>query len=563
MLSSNTKLQATIREGLLKPYLPFGRLGQMNFSRRTFFIDCRTDDGVRFWYPVDLAILPRYEVAPKGEMAATPDGGSIKLVVRNNSSSTLAGRAYLKLAQHEFPVDVKVSPRSERECTVDVPSNLFALFSPGDNHAVLTLPGLTNADLTVVASNPFAASDKLKEFASSRIVHISLPEQSLKSDTDWRQFREFYSYGHMPWAWSKPPMESLAGKTELTVPDLPGVSFKLVDRKLIPVSWKYGSPECRIDLPAGSYKKLYLLVVPFLDNHDTYSQVGRVSVRFDNGGVITKVLRFPGDLDWWCPEEVVGDFSTARKPRSDRFGLLSLLKPNDSDWKEAKPAVYPQPEFWATCLPVKTRTSVMSVIEVDLGQLSVARSVSLSTIGVDPAFGLVAVSAEKSSGDQTLAGTAFFPPVEFQEPRTIMEFTRAGDLQGWRLEGDAFSVCPFPSLFTTPTLNSLGKLGESATGKAFSPDFTIGPADKRIILQMQGGNSRADDGPGTLQVRLVDSKTGELLHKLLVHGSHLLRDEPIPVEKWQGRVVHLELVDEVTDVSYSWVGVRKVTLSPK
>ena len=39
-----------------------------------------------------------------------------------------------------------------------------------------------------------------------------------------------------PWAGSRPPLESLAGKKTLTCPDLPHVEFALPDRKFIPVS---------------------------------------------------------------------------------------------------------------------------------------------------------------------------------------------------------------------------------------------------------------------------------------------------------------------------------------
>ena len=67
-LLSKSELRAQVQNDLLKPYLGFGKLGQMTFSRRSFFLFCRPDKGAPYWMPVDLMILPRYEVAVDGEV---------------------------------------------------------------------------------------------------------------------------------------------------------------------------------------------------------------------------------------------------------------------------------------------------------------------------------------------------------------------------------------------------------------------------------------------------------------------------------------------------------------
>ena len=86
----------------------------------------------------------------------------------------------------------------------------------------------------------------------------------------------------------------------------------------------------------------------------------------------------------------------------------------DRDWPQGKPAVsywspngvwtnecdepwqtsFPQPEYWAACRVLKTASAVLNVVEFDLGRPEVLKSLTLSTIGTEPALGLVAVSAE-------------------------------------------------------------------------------------------------------------------------------------------------------------------------
>lgn len=556
-LVSNRRMTASVRTGQLAPYMGFGRLGQLNFSRRNFFVLLSSASGTRFWKPVDLTILPRYECAQVGDVNCS----GVELTIRNNTGHPLRGKAVLMAISSQFGFSVNVPARSERRYTVAMPMNMLALFSPGENRATLVLPGQSQMEVVLNASGTFENNAKLAAYAASRITHVSLASQRLVDDSQWRTTRDFQSYGHQPWASSKPPMESLAGKPELSVPGLPVVTFKLEDRKYVPVSWKSGQPTLTVDLGSVQCRKLYLLVIPFLDNHDTYAPVGRIDVRAETGIVLSRRLRFPGDLDWWCPQEVVWDFSTARKPRTDRFGLLPLLGAKSSDWPEGKPPVFPQPEYWATCLALKTPSSVMNVVEVNLPRSVPVRSVTLSVVGADPAFGLVAVSAETSGHTELLEGTQWMPPSQYREPRVVFAFDRPGDLLGWRTEGDAFSVVEMPWFSTPASLNSVAKAGESATGKAISPDFTIGPDDTALLFRMQGGNSVAEDGPGSLSIKLVDSTTGQVLERLPVVGSHVMRDGRMPVDRWRGRTVHLELTDMNTGTSFGWLGVQQVVLT--
>jgi hypothetical protein len=556
------QIVGTVRHDLLEPYQRFGRLGQLVFSRRTVFALCSTRErDACFWTPIDLTVLPRYEVAPARDLRATAEGVIAEVLIRNNTAMPLKGVGTLSVAGGDHGFTCDIAPRSEQKVTVTLSPSNAGLLCLGDNRATVTLPGQAGALETVLSvTELFTSVEPLARAVKASLEPVALDESAMIPDTQWTTLRVCPAYPHMPWAGSRPPLESLAGKKTLASPDLPHVEFALPHRKFIPVSFKSGRPAYCLDLKGRMCRKLFLLVVPFLDNHDMFAQVGRVTVRSPEDIVHSETLSFPGDADWWSPPAIVGDFATIGKEPRDRHGLLPLLAADRTDWAEGRPPAFPQPRFWSSSRLVVTPSSVMSIIEIDLGRYTEVKSLTLESIGVDPAFGMVAVTALTAQGQSLLEGTPWNPPASYRQPRTIFNFEQQSDLAAWRIEGNAFSVSPFPSLFATPTLNSLSKVGEAATGKAVSPDFELKPADTTLMIQYHGGRSKTDDGAGLMAIDLVDAKSGQRLYRLALSADHTLRWEHIDVKPWAGRSVRLELTDQNTDPSYAWLGLAALNI---
>ena len=571
----NRQLVATVQTGLLDPYLKFGRIGLLNFSRRTFFLHLDAGNGIEFWQPVDLTILPRFEVAPQGPLRLEESDAAVELLVRNNTSKPLHGPARLLAAQTQVPFEVDIAPRSQTTYDVRVPQNHLALLSPGDNGCEVVLPGSAKIGVTLTATDLFEAIPRLKAMAGKRLRQIDIPAELMADGADWHSFRKLHAYHHPPWAWNKNPMEGIAPGTRLTSPKLPTVPFETPQGKLVPISFRYGKPAVRINLGATAYKKLYLLVVPFLDSHNMFAPVANVTLERRDGRLIGKTLYFPGDLDWWCPKKVLGDFATLRLERPNRFGLLPQLSISDADWAEGKSDGrvstnwplgnddfgFPQPEFWARCLPLETAGSVMSIIEIDLDQAVELNALTLATAGVEPALGLVAIVGETTGGMEELLGSALMPPGDRAEPLAIFLLDNTTAVDGWTFEGSAFGVGAIPHLFPAPSLNSLVRSGESATGKAISPDFILDENYSTLAYRLQGGSNSTNEGSGVLSIDLVDSKSGKCLSRHFVEGSHLLRLVTVNIKPaWKNRAVHLELIDDKSAAAYAWLGLREVSL---
>jgi len=172
----------------------------------------------------------------------------------------------------------------------------------------------------------------------------------------------------------------------------------------------------------------------------------------------------------------------------------------------------------------------------------------------------VAIVTEEVAFDRLAKVARWEAPAGAGQQEVIFDFRSANDLEGWKLEGDAFSVCALPGLCSRSTLNSYGKGGEAAVGRAVSPPFTVEKDFGRLRLLYQGGISQSDRGEENLALRFVDAKTGGVLETVLPPGTHVLTAREIPADKLCGKRVRLEIIDRNTAASYAWIGVARLAL---
>ena len=384
--TSPSSFSSTIQTSLLDPYLSFNQLGLLNFSRRTIFMDCRTSDGLPVIAAIDLTILPRYEATSLG-IITQDNKNALQVKVRNNTNEAYSGKADIFIANTQFQVQVSLPSRSDKVISITIPSSLS--LSSGDNIALLSLPGETPMNVI------FTWKEKVN---APKFQIVELPAKDLIADTLWNTTRNMPGFPHIfftftNYGWPK-PMEALKETTEIVVKEIPGLKFKIPGMNFIPVSHLSGKTSYKLKLERKKYKKLYLLVLPFVDNHNIFSSVARITAYNNREIAYSRTLYYPGDVDYWVPDRNPTSFATFREPRPDRFELLPLLNNDMPDWKEGKPPVFPQPKWWSTSLPVVTKSCLMSVIEINLQKPGELDYLIFETLGVMPAFGIVGVTAE-------------------------------------------------------------------------------------------------------------------------------------------------------------------------
>jgi hypothetical protein len=140
---------------------------------------------------------------------------------------------------------------------------------------------------------------------------------------------------------------------------LPGLRFPVKERKLAVASWWINQPRRSMEVRREA-RKLYFLIIPFLDHQDAYSKVGSISAVCEDGSVIRKDLCFPGDLDWWGPPAIIGDFATLGKG-------------------------------WSRSISVELPSAIGNVVELDLGKERKVERVIIETNGRYPALGVLSL----------------------------------------------------------------------------------------------------------------------------------------------------------------------------
>lgn len=553
-------LWAEVKTNLLTPYMQYGRLGQLNFSRRTFFVKVELDeDGLYFWKAIDLALLPATEAAPAGEIVIREDKLEAPLTLRNNRDVALDGLACLQVSEEFFSFPVDLEGRSEDDFSVDIPANLATLFSIGDNRANLILPNGDRHELTLTLNSALKENAPLLETLASRVKALDLSDQPWRDQGIWQLLRRHKErHAAVTWPGANPPMNSMAGQTSLTLEALPGLNFPFKSQQIIPVGHLEDYPEMGLDLKDNLYQKFYILLFSFLDNSEMFTPVGRVTLYTPEEAIQSRTLHFPGDVDWADAAPVYPEIamSTARHERKNRFGLLSALSPDQADYPEGTAPAFPQPEFWASSRVYRTGVSNLNVLEIHLKKAMPIRRLILSPIGPEPAFGVLSVLAEEPGDDcQELVNTPWFPPSHLLPPRTLFETQSEEDVAGWETEGNTFGVSS--TFEQTPSFHSRFG-GEEATGQAVSPVFTLQEGETELLLVYQGGRSVKVEGEENLAIRIVDGETMEVLREMPVSGNHILRQGKMDVRGLAGRKLRLVLRDENRNSTYAWLGLQKV-----
>jgi hypothetical protein len=354
-VSGKGKIKVKLKEGICDLGRRFGEVGGKLFSHRTVFLKCRSRS-IDFWLPIDLEIRSPIEIEAKEERLPNRSP-CVSLLLRNNTSQEIRGKGKV-----EIGVDEKGKPAIEREMNFElmkeqiivIPITAHPSLLPGDNRVLIHLPN----------GRIFSSSVRLNElfeehpYPQERIEAITLPDELLKADEDWRNFRWWSAYGHPPWNALHAPLEGIEGK-EINVPALPGLRFPVKERKLAVASWWINQPRLIIEVRREA-RKLYFLIIPLLDHQDAYSKVGSISAVCEDGSVIRKDLFFPGDLDWWGPPAIIGDFATLGKG-------------------------------WSRSISVELPSAIGNVVELDLGKERKVERVIIETNGRYPALGVLSL----------------------------------------------------------------------------------------------------------------------------------------------------------------------------
>lgn len=486
-------VEGRLREGAGRGALTYGPMGARVLTRRTLFVACATPCGVVL-EPIDFALRP--DAVARLALRATAGGTKILL----DSGRDVAGQL----------------TRSQ-----------VAALRPGINRLRPTAGPLAGREVEVDAAPVFAASKALRALSLARLRHVALPAAALEDDGRWREWRWWSAYGHPPWSGLEPPLRGLSSAGDLAPPNMPGLTFASPGRRVAVASRHLDRPTLTVPL-AGRARTVYLLLLGLLDNGDVFAPVGRVTVRCGDGTAFGRMLHFPGDLDWWGPRRVLGDFATVASG-------------------------------WTVSPTWEAPSSVMNVIAVDLGAVRAVESVLVETIGRYPALGVVGVTLSSSL---TRDSAAALPPearaLAALEPISLFRFDTP-DAPGWERTGTAWGITDSRGDHwgrrgaSRWFANSMAG-GESATGTMTSPPFRV---EGRRLSFLANGHGQRNHWV------LLDAVTGAPLRRAAAPE----RTGPFVRLAWDlrglsGRMVRFRAVDAETAPAYAWIGFDDIVMEP-
>ncbi|MBO4327381.1 MAG: hypothetical protein J5950_08930 [Clostridia bacterium] len=394
--------ECVLKKDLLDPYLKFGPLGTMNFARRSFFVKLRVkqgDDGgyIELLRGVDLTILPRLSVS--AELHRTEGGCEcgdcvLNVTVKNHSSRAIFGPWRVKAGG-----EVLKGTETVKAIAPGAKLSISFPISAGTLQKLRLTPGRNNIKIYCGDTCIDADLEAGKEFASGKYYEkalpIALPEELIKPMFYWRKLGNSYARGCIV----MDPDSFLKGFDGETIelPLLEGIPLRTDRRGFVPFG-REKHPVVTVPLEGRRIRKLYLVISAFIENHDMFSRILRIeaeAVKKDSmlRPVITCDLRFPGDLDMGFGNTVIANFSSFRNGLDrSREILFPEAGGNISDFSEAHPPLFPQPEFWCRNRAFEAGNTVFNLIEIDLGEEREMKEFRLAALNADACGGLFAAA---------------------------------------------------------------------------------------------------------------------------------------------------------------------------
>lgn len=352
------RIGLSIREGVAEDATLYGKRGETTLTKRTVFLEATTGESP-YWVPVDFAVRPRIELVDKPALVEQAEEWSLHLAARDiRSGLPVTGKDVAKLTVGSRPV----SQIESRDDALRVPLSKADLeyLTPGMNPFEIELIDghtLTGQFDTLPL---MLAREDLRTHASNATQFVPLPPDSLSPDTEWHQWRPWFAFGHPPWCGAQPPLSGLPEAGDLEPTCAPGLRFLNPERRLTVVSHEVGRPA--LVIPADvTGRKIYLLVMSLTDNHDVFSPVAQISARTSGNQVYERTVYFPGDLDWFAPPSLVGGFAT--------YG-----------------------QGWNDNLAWETPSSILNILELDLGRVCDITSLTVEAIGEFHGLAIAGVS---------------------------------------------------------------------------------------------------------------------------------------------------------------------------
>ncbi len=260
----------------------------------TIFLSCRCGE-IEFIHPLPLSIHEKLEVAPADDALKSQDGYDVEVDLTSWTDESDGGRHGLKVLDQQVEDTFEMAKGITQKLRLPLSQNLLEKLSPGKNSATLELPDGTTRNLPFHLLAPFVDSEALRARLTERLEQIDL------SDRYSHRFEEFFATRAELVNRVVAPdrvgpqflSEILPEQKEIEDPGT-GLSFRIGGRRVA-----MAAQDLTVSVPVNkSVEKIYALTVSCFGSEDTYAQVGKIGVTYDDGAGEEVALRIPGNINW-------------------------------------------------------------------------------------------------------------------------------------------------------------------------------------------------------------------------------------------------------------------------
>lgn len=374
---AENQLRLKTKEDLLKPYMPYGWFGLMNFARRTFYLNLNVD-GVEFTHPLHITVLPKYALGAKLY------GQDLMVSIHPMTDTPYTGTAVLAMGRESAIAEVDLKSRVTSEVKFTLSRQMLESLLPGSNKA------------KVILGDYVLSVDFYAEVQNKQATAIPLQEDAIKPATYWGVIGKTATAPGSS-IYCVTPDDFLQDVFEKydNLQAMPGVTFALNKKGFLPVSYDY-EKFVTIDLRGRRAKKLYVLFSPFITNQHAFTTPFCMELEAVKGEEYIKPifrvdLRFPGDLDIGLSGRGMYGFPTFIN--EERNDLPPMPKAKDTDYPGAMPPDYPQHYLWNRRFAFQVCETVFTVIEIELDKERDLKELRIQTLADGAAGGIYAISA--------------------------------------------------------------------------------------------------------------------------------------------------------------------------
>lgn len=321
--------------------------------RPTVFLRCHSEQ-TEFYQAIPIFVHQKLDVVAAGDAVKLDEVYFVEVMITDWTERPIGGQYCLRILDQQAAEKFELDKGTTQTLRLPLSQSMLARLSPGKNVACLNFPGGEKRTFAFNLVAPFVDSATLRSTLADRLEYIDLVHHYSHRFEEIMELKEDLLDRAVAPDRAGPQFlsEIVPGQREIADPGT-GLRFQIRGRQAVLAAHGLSA---KVPLN-GSAEKIYVLTVSCLGSEDTYSEVGRIGVTYEDGTGEEIALTIPGNINW-------GFYYR---------GWESSLK-------------------WYQGLSIVLPGTVLDIVEIPCDPRKTAKHLNITTCGRRPVIGLLGVT---------------------------------------------------------------------------------------------------------------------------------------------------------------------------